>query len=82
MRKVVVPVHEDLRLNDRDEPGLLGEGGEERQGIGVVLDARGRRKARPHPEDGPPLGEARPEVGILGEAGAQAVKPLGKGLGR
>ena len=35
----VVAVHQDLGLDDRDQPGLLGQGGEAAQGLGVGLDA-------------------------------------------
>jgi hypothetical protein len=31
----VVAVHQHLGLDDRDQPGLLGEGGEAGQGLGV-----------------------------------------------
>ena len=73
----VVAVHQHLGLDDRDEPGLLRQRGEAGERLGVGVDAALGRDPVADGDDRPPLGEARAEVAVLGQAVAQAVQALG-----
>jgi hypothetical protein len=73
----VVAVHQDLGLDDRDQPGLLGGGGEAAKGLGVGGDAAEAGDALADGDDGPPLGEPGLKVAELDQAAGQAVEALG-----
>ncbi len=76
----VVAVREDLGLDDRDETRLLAERGEPRERVRVDREAVVARQIKPDREEGSPLREPGPELPVLGEALAQAVKALGHRL--
>ena len=77
---VVVAVHEDLRLDDGHQPGLLAQRRKSGQRVGVRLDAATGRYAVSYGDDRPPLGELRAKVGVLREPVAQTVETLGNEL--
>ena len=70
----VVPVHQNLGLDDRDHPRLLTQGRVARERVGIGLDRPIRRKAGADRDHGAPLGEAGPQRGVLGEPLAQPVE--------
>ena len=70
----VVPVHQDLGLDDRDHAGVLAQGGVAGERVGIGLDRPVGRKARADREHGAPLGEAGPQRRVLGEPLAQPVE--------
>jgi hypothetical protein len=78
----VVAVHQHLGLDDRDQPGLLGAGGEAPEGLGVGPDAAGGGDAVPDGDDRPPLGEPGLKVPVGGQPVGQAVQALGDLLAR
>jgi hypothetical protein len=78
----VVAVHQHLGLDDRDQPGLLGEAGEAGQGLGVGGDAAEAGQALADADHRPPLGEPGPQVAVAGQPVGQAVQALGDLLAR
>ena len=78
---VWLAVHQDLGLDDRDEPGLLREDGVARQRVRVDVDAvRARLLLAVDGDDGAPLGELGAHLAVLVEALAQSVEALGDRL--
>jgi hypothetical protein len=78
----VVAVHQHLGLDDRDQPGRLGAGGEAAQRLGVGPDAAVAGDVLADGDDRPPLGEPGPELAVLGQPPVKAVKALGDLLAR
>jgi hypothetical protein len=70
----VVPVAQDLRLDDRDDAVLLAEGGVASERV-TVRPGRVRRD-RADVEDRTPLRERGPAFGVRREPVTQAVQPL------
>src|SRR6476659_476622 len=76
----VVAVHQDLWLDDRDEPGLLRERGIARERVRVRTEAVLARDAFADRDHAAPLREARAELAVFLQPRAQAVEALGDGL--
>ena len=74
-------VLEHLRLDDRNEAGLLAERRVAGEGVRVRPDAVLARALRVDRVRRAPLGEAGAELAVLGEPLAQAVEPLRDRLG-
>lgn len=79
---VVLAVHQDLRLHDRDEAILLAGGGVAGEAVGILADGllgRGGLAVRDL-EHRAPLSEASAELVVLGAARAEAVEAGAVGL--
>src|SRR3712207_4595117 len=72
----VISVDKDLGLDYGNEVVLLGEGRIQGERLSVGLYAALGGDATPYGYDGPPLGEARPELGVFGEPLAKTVEAL------
>src|SRR5262249_59437686 len=71
----VVAIHQDLRLDDRDEPGLLADRRVARERVGVRADATPGRDTVADRDHRSPLGKARAEADVLLAPLRQAVEP-------
>jgi hypothetical protein len=74
----VISVNKDLGLDYGDEVVLLGERRIQGERLRVGLYAALGGDAIPYGYDSPPLGEARPELGVFGEPLAESVETLGE----
>src|SRR5687768_3568738 len=74
----VISVYQDLGLDYGDEVVLLGERRIKGERLSVGPYTALGRDAIPYRYDGPPLGEARPELGVFGEPVAESVETLGE----
>jgi hypothetical protein len=75
-------VHQDLGLDDRDEPFVHAERGVARERVGIGAQAVVARQRVGDRDHGAPLGEARAEAAVLDEPLAEAVETLGNHLVR
>jgi hypothetical protein len=73
----VVAVHQHLGFDDRHQPTLLAEGRVPRQCMAVGDQAGPAGDALADGDHRPPLGEARAQADVLGDALAQPVQALG-----
>ncbi len=69
--------HEHFGFDDGHYFLFLAERGVSREGMGIGMDTGPTRQRVGDGDDGPPLGEARAEVAVLLESGAEPVEPLG-----
>src|SRR5215212_1815301 len=69
----VVAIDQDLGLDDGHQAVLLGERGVEGQRLGVGLYATLAGDAFSYGDNRPPLGEARPQLPVLGQPVAETV---------
>ena len=73
----VIAIHEDLGFDDGNEAGFLAESGEAGQGVSVGLEREAGGCFWCDFDDRAPFGEAGAELGVFGEAVAQAVQAFG-----
>ncbi len=73
----MVTVHQDLRLHNGHNTGLLTQSGVAGQGVGVGVEAGLAGNAITDGDHGPPLGETSAQLAILSQPVAQAVQALG-----
>ena len=78
----VIAVHQHFGLDDRHDVRFLAQRGVARERMRVGVDRELRRNARADVDDRAPLGEARAELVVLGEALAQPVETFGDRLVR
>ena len=67
------PVHQHLRLDDRNDVLLLAERCIAGERVRIRLDRKSARDAGADVDDRTPFGETRPELAVLGQAFAQAI---------
>ena len=75
-------LHQHLRLDDGDQPGLLAQRSIARQRVGVGVDASATGRPLADGEHRTPLGEARAHLRIFNETCAQPVQALSDLLSR
>jgi len=76
----MIPIHQHLGLDDRDDARFLAKRRIARQAFGIGIDRVGRGDAGTDVDHRAPLGEARPELVVPGQPFAQTVQALGDGL--
>src|SRR6266700_566738 len=77
---VVIAIHQDFRLDDRNDLLLLTKRRVARERMRIRLDASIARNAGADVDDGAPLGELGAELAVFDQTLAQAIQAFGDGL--